>query len=309
MKAEAPLKRNNFLSRRSFRHSISSLYRNGRRTYFRHRLTQPRSMKLFPTLLLTAGALLAAALPAAQAQSANTGAVRVNANVASVAAPVVAGPPREYVILTGSSSLSEWEKYKAVPHDQFWGSFVRASRTRVQQIEAQIGNDPNAMITWLVFEDGYKARAAQDHQDLIGDINSVRDKYHLHLVPVETGVDVINYLNNGQPRDRVKVVDFEYFGHSNRCCFMFDYSNNIDSASKFYLHEDQLGALHRNDFARNAFVKSWGCHTGESMSKKFYDATGTHMIGAIGRTDYSNRDEALNGVIPVLSSADGKWVQ
>ena len=42
-------------------------------------------------------------------------------------------------------------------------------------------------------------------------------------------------------------------------------------------------------FARNAFVKSWGCHTGESMSKKFYEATGTRMIGAIGRTDYSNQ--------------------
>ena len=45
------------------------------------------------------------------------------------------------------------------------------------------------------------------------------------------------------------------------------------------------------------------------MSAKFYAATGTRMIGAIGRTDFSNRDEALNGVIPVLSSPDGKWVQ
>ena len=56
-------------------------------------------------------------------------------------------------------------------------------------------------------------------------------------------------------------------------------------------------------------MKSWGCHTGESMSAKFKAATGQRMIGAIGRTDYSNRDEALNGVIPVLSSQDGRWVQ
>ena len=126
---------------------------------------------------------------------------------------------------------------------------------------------------------------------------------------MQNGRDVINYLNNGQDRNRLKVVDFEYFGHSNRCCFMFDYSSNIDSASKSYLHEDELTSLQRNIFARNAFVKSWGCHTGESMSRKFYAATGTHMIGAIGRTDYSNRDEALNGVVPILSSADGKWVQ
>ena len=33
------------------------------------------------------------------------------------------------------------------------------------------------------------------------------------------------------------------------------------------------------------------------------------MIGAIGRTDYSAHDEVTNGIIPFLSSADGKWVQ
>lgn len=269
-------------------------------------------------VLLFACALLAVALPGAFAQSTPESAnpkVRVNANVSTAPAtaqnppPVVNGPPREYIILTGSSSLLAWEKYKTVPHDQFWADFVRASRTRFQYIQKEQGNDPNALYTWLVFEEGYKARGAQDHQDYIANINSVRDKYHLHLVPVLSGNDVINYMNNGQDRSRMKIVDFEYFGHSNRCCFMFDYSNNIDSASKFYLHEDQLVGLRRNIFARNAFIKSWGCHTGESMSKKFYSATGSRMIGAIGRTDYTGRDEVLNGIIPILSSADGKWVQ
>ena len=271
----------------------------------RHPCARPAHMKSafsFLAVFLLASGVSAQSTP----DSANPN-LRVNANVSTL--PAVAGPPREYVLLTGSSSLLVWEKYKAVPHDQFWADFVRATRTRFQQIEAQQGNDPNALYTWLVFEDGYRARGAQDHQDYVADINSVRDKYHLHLVPVQNGNDVINYLNNGQDRSRLKVVDFEYFGHSNRCCFMFDYSNNVDSASKFYLHEDQLTGLHRNIFARNAFVKSWGCHTGESMSKKFYAATGTRMIGAIGRTDYSAHDEASNGIIPFLSSADGKWVQ
>ena len=268
-------------------------------------------MKLPRLFALSAAALLCAlTVPlSGQAQSA---VARVNVSTVpapEVTAPVHAGPPREYVILTGGPSLTIWEKYKTSPHDQFWGSFARASRTRIQQIEAQIGNDPNAIITWLVFVDGYRARGKQDQQDLVSNLYSVRDKYHVHMVPVTNGRDVMEYLNNGQNRDRIKVVDFEYFGHSNRCCFMFDYSSNIDSASKNWMHEDELTTLHRNIFSRDAFVKSWGCHTGESMSKKFYAATGTHMIGAIGRTDYSNRDEALNGVIPVLSSADGKWVQ
>ena len=262
-------------------------------------------------LLLPGAALFAQGTP----NSANPR-VQTVANVstqpaANQPAPAVVnpGPPREYILLTGGPSLTMWEKYKASPHDQFWGSFTRATRTRFQQIQQQVGNDPNAIYTWLVFVDGYKSRGAQDHEDYVSDLNSVRDKYHLHMVPVRDGLQVMDYLNNGQDRSRVKIADFEYFGHSNRCCFMFDYSSNIDSASKNFLHEDQLVLLHHNLFMRNAFVKSWGCHTGEEMSQKFKAATGTPMIGAIGRTDYSSRDEALNGIIPVLSSSDGKWVQ
>ena len=122
-----------------------------------------------PTLLmkiaLLATLLFGLAVPAAlHAQGTpNSATVRAAAyNVSTQPAtrtepppPVVNGPPREYVLLTGSSSLIEWEKYKAVPHDQFWGSFVRATRTRFQQLQKSNGNDPNAMYTWLVFEDGY----------------------------------------------------------------------------------------------------------------------------------------------------------
>ena len=226
--------------------------------------------------------------------------------------PVPTDRPLEYVILSGGPSLEQWEKYKAVRHDNFWGGFIRAARTRVQQLQAQLGPNPNAVITMLVYLDGYRSRGRQDQQDLISNIYSVRDKFRIRMIPIENGKDVMAYLNNGGDgisRDQVKIADFEYFGHSNRCAFMFDYSNNIDSAAKSWLHEDELGGLRRNLFTRNAYVKSWGCHTGESMSAKFKSATGQRMIGAIGRTDYSNRDEALNGVIPVLSSQDGKWVQ
>ena len=163
-------------------------------------------------LFLCVGALLAVGMAAASAQLPAGNAVRVNANVSSApqapAPPVVLGPPREYVLLTGGPSLTEWEKYKAVPHDQFWGSFARATRTRFQQIQAQQGNDPNAMYTWLVFVDGYRFRGAQDKQDYVANLNSVRDKYHLRMIPVTNGMQVIDYLNNGQDRSRLKVVDF-----------------------------------------------------------------------------------------------------
>jgi hypothetical protein len=206
----------------------------------------------------------------------------------------------EYIILVGGPSMYQWEKYKAYPHDHWWANFVRAARLRTEQLRGQVG--PDAKITWLVYKQGYVDRAKQENQDLISLIDSVRDKFDLNLVWFNTGSEVINYLNSGQPRDQVKVADFEYFGHSNRACFMFDYSNNIDSACKSWLHDSELTKIKRGIFARNAFVKSWGCHTGEEMSKKWHAATGTHMIGALGKTQFMMEE------LPILISDGGKWV-
>ena len=88
---------------------------------------------------------------------------------------------------------------------------------------------------------------------------------------------------------------------------MFDYSNEIDSGSKVWLHETELKQINRNDFSPHAFIKSWGCHTGESMSGLWRRATGQHMIGAIGSTDYSGSDDP--GWHPKLGSSTGRWVQ
>jgi hypothetical protein len=206
----------------------------------------------------------------------------------------------EYVLLVGGPSLMVWEKYKQQPHDHWWANFIRAARIRTEQIRAQAG--PDAKITWLVYRQGYKDRSVQEKQDLFGFIDSVRDKFNLNLVYFSNGTDVINYLNNGQPRDSLKIADFEYFGHSNRACFMFDYSSNIESACKSWLHEDELRKINGRVFARGAFAKSWGCHTGESMSKKWYAATGIPMWGVIGKTQYM-MDE-----LPVTVGANAKWV-
>jgi hypothetical protein len=211
-----------------------------------------------------------------------------------------AAPPQgEYVLLVGGPSLMQGEKYKPQPHDHWWANFVHAARVRTDQIRAQA---PDARITWLVYGQGYKDRAVQDKQDLISLIGTVRDKYNLNLIYIRKGDDVINYLNSGQARDSVKIADFEYFGHSNAKCFMFDYSSNIESACKSWLHEDDLKKINGRVFARGANIKSWGCHTGESMSKKWYAATGTQMWGVIGKTQYMLNE------LPVISGKDSKWV-
>jgi hypothetical protein len=215
----------------------------------------------------------------------------------SQAASPVSG---EYILLVGGPSMYQWEKYKTYPHDHWWANFVRAARLRTEQLRAELG--PDAKITWLVYRQGYEDRAKQEHQDLISLIGSVRDKFNINLIWFNPGSAVIDYLNSGQPRDRMKIADLEYFGHSNRACFMFDYSNNIDSACKSWLHESELNKINRRAFARGAYVKSWGCHTGESMSKKWFAATGVRMIGAVGKTQYMMEE------LPVLVSQTDKWV-
>lgn len=206
----------------------------------------------------------------------------------------------EYILVSGGPSLIEWEKYKAAPHDNWWGNFIRAARVRIEQLKKE---RPNEKITWLVYRPGYVRRAQrQDKTDLLSNIASVRDKYGVNLVYFDETDQLINYLNAN--RDRVKISGFEFYGHSNRACFMFDYSNEIDSASKVWLHENELKRIHRGIFTRNAYVKSWGCHTGESMSKAWRAATGKKMIGAVGKTNYA--DGHLRGWVPALS-AGGRW--
>jgi hypothetical protein len=206
----------------------------------------------------------------------------------------------EYIILVGGPSMHQWEQYKAQPHDHWWANFVHAARLRTEQLRAQLG--PDAMITWLVYKQGYIDRAQQEHQDLISHIQSVRDKYNLNLVWFRDGTGVINYLNSGENRERLKIAGFEYFGHSNKACFMFDYSNNIDSACKSWLHQTELHKIDGGIFVRGAYIKSWGCHTGEQMSAYWHRATGTRMIGAVGKTQYMMEE------LPVLVSQSDKWV-
>jgi hypothetical protein len=217
-----------------------------------------------------------------------------------VGARAEAAPDREIILISGGVSLYAWEKFKAQPHDSWWMNFIRAARLRIQEIQA---GEPDAQITWFVYKPSYIARGRQDHRDYISDINSVRDVYHVKLIYFDHTPELINYLNGGQPRDRVKISDLEFFGHSNKACWMFDYSNNLDSASKAWLHEKELGQINRTVFTRDAFVKSWGCHTGESMSKRWRSATGVPMWGAIGKTQY------MTDEMPILSSDNGRWVK
>jgi hypothetical protein len=192
------------------------------------------------------------------------------------------------VILSGGPALRKWEdlRRETHQHDRWWGNFIRPARARVQELQKEHGKDIS--ITWLVYRPAYVTRATEDGDPLVSHVQSVRDKYGIKLVWINSGADVINYLNRGQNRRRTKVKLFEYYGHSNKHAFMMDYSNHISGVSKAWLHERDLRNLKRSAFARDAECRSYGCHTGESMSAKWRAATGIRMWGAHGKTDYSN---------------------
>jgi len=64
---------------------------------------------------------------------------------------------------------------------------------------------------------------------------------------------------------------------------------------------NRFSKIDRHIFAKGAFVKSWGCHTGEEMSKYWHAATGTRMWGAIGKTHSWMKNYPF-------SHRSGKWV-
>ena len=208
--------------------------------------------------------------------------------------------PGEYLIVSGGVSLWTWEKWKTEPHDNWWMNFIRASRIRIQQIKEA---NPQQQITWLVYRPAYVSRSRQDSRDYMSLISSVRDAYGVRLMWFDSTHQLINYMNQGQPRDRLKINGFEYFGHSNKACFLFDYSNIIDSASKVWLHEKDLGQIRRGIFTADALVRSWGCHTGESMSQKFRAATGATMWGMVGKSQY------MTDTLPVHAAMGGRWAR
>jgi hypothetical protein len=221
------------------------------------------------------------------------------------ARPVAAAlnPNDEYIIISGGTALLAWESYRREEHrhDKWWGNFVRTARIRIEQLQKASNGAVN--ITWLVYQDAYLTREKEDGDPLIANIESVRDKFKIRLVWFESGGDVINYINSGQNRREIKVSGLEYFGHSNKYCFLFDYSNHILGASQSYLHQGQLSQLDRKAFAKGAYCKSWGCHSGEAFTDEFKRVTGVKMIGAVGKTDYSNTWQM---VLPFVSPG-GRW--
>ncbi len=211
----------------------------------------------------------------------------------------------EFVIVSGGPALRQWEDYRVASdqHDRYAGNFAKAAHIRINQLRRLHGDA--ARITWLVYRPGYEVRDREDarrnppYTCNMAEITQRAASSNARLVWFTSKDFLINYLNS---RNGKLLGGFEFFGHSNKYAFLFDYSSDILGVSTCYLHVKDLSRLRRGLFAPHAHVQSWGCHTGEYMSRIFKKTTGHPMLGAVGKTDY--RAIGDNKSLPAVS---GRW--
>lgn len=210
--------------------------------------------------------------------------------------------PVEFIVVSGGPALRFYENEKEFDHDKYFANFIDGGIFKIRHLIAEL--KPGDLLTWLVYRPGYITRSREQGIDALG---FIRDKANsappTRLLWFDSTDQLINYLNRGQDRRRIKIMSFDFYGHSNKKCFMFDYSNQYDAKSIEFLHERDLNRIRPDIFAENAQAKSWGCHSGESYSQAWRAHFGFPMIGAIGKTDYTK------GGWPILSSKGGRWVQ
>jgi hypothetical protein len=205
----------------------------------------------------------------------------------------------EHVILSGGPALRKWEDLRVEKdrHDRWWANFIRASTMRMDDIRAAYGS--SSKLIWLVHKNGYEARSNEDGKPYTTWIAEQAAKRGAQLIWVGDGSAVINAMNS---RPAKSITTFDYFGHSNKHCFLLDYSSEIMGACTAWLHEKDLHKINSSIFTPKAICKSWGCHSGESMNTYWKAATGVEIIGAKGKTDYS----ALSfGNMPEIN---GSWI-
>ena len=213
---------------------------------------------------------------------------------------IARGHAGDHIVVTGGPTLRKWENYRVTEdqHDRWWANFVRASTLRIAEIRLAYGSD--APITWMVYQPSYQARGREDGKPYTSWIAEQAAKRRVSLVWFSSSNNFISLLNS---RPRGSVQSFDFFGHSNKYAFMFDYGNEIMAVSTQWLHEDDVRRISSSIFDRNAYCKSWGCHTGESMSAVWKSNLGLPLEGARGPTTYTNVGQ---GTLPVVH---GSWVR
>lgn len=200
--------------------------------------------------------------------------------------PLLAGQlaPAEHVLVSGGPAMQKWEDFRVEEdqHDRWWANFIRAATLRMAEIRLAYGKD--AALVWLVYRPGYESRGREDGIPYTTWIAEQAAKRNCQLIWFSSGNDFLSKLNS-RPRNSVETFDF--FGHSNKYAFMFDYGSDIMAVSKAWFHERDVSRVNSAIFKSNAYCKSWGCHTGSSMSDVWRSKVGIPLEGAMGKTTYT----------------------
>jgi hypothetical protein len=220
--------------------------------------------------------------------------------IALVSLLLISWSDADHVIVTGGPAMRKWENLRVADdqHDKWWANFVRAATLRMDEIRKAHG--ASAPLVWMVYQPGYQTRAREDGKPYTSWIAEQATKRRATLVWFSSSSDFLQKLNS---RPSGSVQTFDFFGHSNRYAFFFDYSNDIIGVSTAWLHEKDLTRIRSGIFSRAAYCKSWGCHTGESMSAVWKNAIGIALEGANGPTTYT---EVGHGKLPIVR---GRWVR
>ena len=204
----------------------------------------------------------------------------------------------DHVIVTGGPALRKWEDLRTEKdrHDRWWANFIRASTIRMDMLVKE--PSPRDGIIWMVYRPAYRDRGKEDGKPYLEWIQNLASKRGARLIWFSSGEEFIRKFNQLPQRS---VSELEYFGHSNKYCFMFEYRSDIIAASTAWLHQNELGKLKPSVFRKDAICTSWGCHTGESMSQVWEDVLKVPLRGVKGPTNYSVVGQAM------LPLAKGPW--
>ena len=157
----------------------------------------------------------------------------------------------DIVLISGGPALRSHERFKINTHDRYWGNFVDSALARVKELRKEL---PNDRITWLVFRPGYIRRGNEEKQDYL---KILEERGQLHgLTPIyfDDKEQLFTLLRRDGSPERPKIARLEYYGHSNKKCWMFDYSNRVDGGAieSQVVHVDDLENISSSSFTPNA---------------------------------------------------------
>ena len=226
--------------------------------------------------------------------------LRILGGLSLLALPVQA---HDVVLISGGPALRSFEKFKKASHDKYWGNFIDSALTRGEELKKDL--KPGDEIVWLVFRPSYTSRTAEDQSDYLKLIEERGAKIGISPTYFDNKTQLFTLLRRDGSKEKPKISRLEYFGHSNKKCWMFDYSNRVDGGAlePLVVHVDDLEKISGSSFTSNAECVSYGCHSGEEFSQRWRMVVGRPMVGAVGKTDYSD------GGMPKLSNGkEGSWV-